>query len=227
MFQLSTLLTPLVRNVLLCLAFVLMVQWGIGQSFVDLFAWHSLSAGFQPWQPLTAVLIASPSLSNMFFDWLVIFFSLATVDRLMGRRALLQALAFSWVLSLAGVFVLDLAGGLKPSLFAGQNGLTTALLCLFCFGMPRAQVMLFFVLPVQASWMGWGTGLIAVYFAAANRDVGAFVMLFSWLAAVLWTFGFSDWTRRLKLRLQRRQAEKRLGRFSVIEGGKGKDDWVH
>ncbi len=227
MFQLSAMLTPLVRNVLLALAFVLMVQWGVGQPFLDFLAWHSLEAGFQPWQPLTAMFIASPSLANMFFDWLVIFFSLATVDRLMGRRALLQALAFSWVLSLAGVFVLDLAGVVRPSSFAGQNGLTTALLCLFCFGIPQARVLLFFVLPIQASWMGWATGLIAVYYSAAYRDVGSFVMLFSWLSAVLWTFGFSDWTRRLKLRLQRRQAEKRLGRFSVIEGGKGKDDWVH
>ncbi len=238
--DLSGYFTPLVRNLLLALAFVLAIQWGVGQPFIDLLAWHSLQAGFRPWQPITSLMIASPRLSEMLFDWLVIVFSLNVVQRVMGGRALLNALAFSTLIAVLLTALLDIAGLIAPSIHGGQGPIVTALLTLFCFSMPQARVMLLFVVPVQASWMGWLTGVLAAYLLAANRDLGAALMFGGWIGAVMWTRGIADgWQRRLKLRWQRHRIEQRMGRFSVIEGGrsgrensredgsKRRDDWIN
>lgn len=228
MFQLSDYLTPLVRNVLLFLAFSLMVQWGAGAPFVQALGWNSFGTGFMPWQVLTCNLIASQQLQGVVVDWLLIFFTLSTVDRLMGRRTMLMALGFCWGLAVLVGLGADALGLLAPTLYSGQHALGTALITLFCFLLPDANVRLFFVLPLKAAWVGWLSGLIAVYYLAAYRDLGSCLALASWLGAVLWTQGFGDIGRRLKLKFQRRRIEKRLGKFSVIEGGKGKSDpWIH
>ena len=227
--ELSGYFTPTVRNLLLGLAFILAIQWGAGQPFLDLLAWHTFNGGFQPWQPLTSLLIASPRLSEMLFDWLVIVFSLEVVRRVMGDRALIRALAGSTAAAVAFALVADGLGLVRPSLHGGQGPVVTALLTLFCFTMPNARVMLMFAIPLQASWMGWLVGVIAVYITAASRDLGAFLSLGGWIGALLWVRFWDDLLRRTKMRWQRRRAERNVGRFSVIEGGRGdrQRDWIN
>jgi hypothetical protein len=227
--DLSLYWTPLVRSVLLGLAFVLVVQWGWGQQLVDMLAWHPWDSGFKPWQPLTSMVMAAPQISWMIFDWMMIFFTLGVVERALGRRALALALGFCWLLTVIGVLGLDLLGVVNPGVFAGQTIFCIALITLFCFEFPDQQILLFFFIPIRASWAGWGTGLLAAYAAAAYRDIGSLGSLFAWGGALIWSWWLGGGVRWFKLRWQRRQVEKRLSRFSVIEGGKGKsdDEWIN
>ena len=225
----SLYLSPLVRNVLLGLAFVVVAQWGVGGPFIDLLAWHTWEAGFMPWQPLTSVFMGAPQLSTMVFDWLVLFFTLGTVERVMGRRSMAMALGFCWLIGVIGVVGLDLAGVVRAGAFMGQTPLVTALITLFCFEMPNQQILLFFVIPARAQWVGWGTGLVTLYLAASYRDIGSLATFLAWGGGVAWSWWLSGGIRRMRLSYQRKQVEKRMSRFSVIEGGKGKrdDEWIN
>lgn len=228
--------TPLTRNVIVALFAIYVAQLLSNGVLVQLFAWQPFGQGFQPWQVATAFLLGGPTPFSAVLDWLVLFFLLAPVDGLLGRRGLVQALGTAWVVSVV-VSAALLAGGLvSPVVFLGIGPLLTALVALFGFSVPHAQFLLFFIIPVRAIWFAWGSGLLSFLNLLYARDLGSSLLFFAWAAASVWLAVRNGALRRYQLRWKKRSIERKLSRFEVIEGGRtesrpkrGRDpgDWVH
>lgn len=229
--------TPLARNVLVTLFAIYVVQLLVGDPMIALFAWHPFGAGFRPWQIVTAFLLGGPDPLSAVLNWLVLFFLLAPLDRLLGRKGLIRGIGVSWAVAVAVAMVLVATGIVRQEgAFYGGSALLAALLALFGFLMPGATFLLMFIVPVKAGLIAWGTGLLSFLYLLYTRDLGAALAFFSWGGA--WLFlnaRGGGGVRRLMLRWKRHRIEKRLQKFEVIEGGKGReptrrsgtDDWVH
>ena len=237
--------TPLTRNVIVTLFAIYVVQLlagGEGGPVQQLFAWYDFGAGFHPWQVATAFLLSGPSPLSAVFEWLAIFFFLAPVAGMLGNRRLAQALGVSWLVSVVVAATLVATGVVTAAYpFMGVGPLVAALVGLFGFLMPNAVIRIYFVLPIKAVWIAWGTGLIAFLFFLYARDLGTSLTFFAWGGAAAWLAVQNGALRRLSLRWKKRQIERRLSRFEVIEGGRterrppapggkresSRDDWVH
>ncbi len=232
--------TPLTRNVIVTLFAIYVVQLLSGGVIQDWFAWQPFGAGFRPWQVATAFLLGGPSPLSAVLDWLVLFFVLAPIDHLLGRRAMLQGLGAAWVVTVVVSSVLLALGAITITApFMGLGPALAALITVFGFLMPNAQFLLFFVVPVRAVWLAWGTGLLSFLYLLYSRDLGSSLLFFAWGGASLWMALRGGGMRRLSLRWKKRQVERKLAHFEVIEGGRttgterpskrGRDpgDWVH
>ncbi len=228
--------TPLTRNVIVTLFAIYVAQLLSGGVIEGLFAWQPFGAGFKPWQVATSFLLGGPTPLAAVLDWLVLFFLLAPVDGLLGRRALVQALGVSWVVTVVASAVLLATGLVGPSVFLGLGPFLTALVALFGFMVPNAQFLLFFVVPVRAIWLAWGSGLLAFLYLLYSRDLGSSLLFFAWGGASAWLAIRNGALRRTQLKWKKRQIERKLSRFEVIEGGRNErrpkrssdpNDWVH
>lgn len=228
--------TPLTRNVLVTLFAIYVVQLLVGDPMVAALAWQPLGEGFRPWQVFTAFLLGGPDPLSAVIDWLLLFFLIAPLDRLLGRASFLRAVGVSWLVAV--VVTLGLVGtGLvsQTGPYLGASPLLAALVALMGFMMPGATFLLMFVIPIKAGIIAWGTGLLSFLYLLASRDVGASLAFFGWSGAWLFLNFRGGFFRRAMLRWKRDRIQKRLQKFEVIEGGKGQapkrksgtDDWVH
>ena len=92
-----------------------------------------------------------------------------------------------------------------------------------------ANIRLFFVLKVQAKWVAYGSGLIALLFFLSGRDLGSTMYLSGWIFAFGYMSLGQDFFKQWNLRRQARKTEKELGKFTVLKGGKDEkgDDWIN
>lgn len=229
--------TPLTRNVLigLFLAYVAqLLSHGVAE---QLLGWQPFAEGFRPWQVLTHIALGS-SVAPWYtvLDWVVIFFVLAPLDGMLGRRGLVGMLAATWAVGtiLAAV---GMALNVTSGAYWGLSPLLASMVSVFGFMLPNTVFRLFFVLPVRAIWISWGTGLLSFLFLLAWRDTGSALTFFGWVGSTAW---FALWRtggfRRWQLLWKKRQVEKKLARFEVIDGGRtdrrpprsrDPNDWVH
>lgn len=181
-----------------------------------------------PWQPLSSLLFNSPSPLGAAFDWLILLFFLGPCERLMGRRKLLVGLGISAVIAALFTFALDVAGALTMSVpFVGLNPLLTALLVFFGLTLPNATIRLWFVLPVKAAWFAWGSGLLSLLYFLASRDLDSTMALGGWIGAfIVMKVGPDEW-QKILLRWRARNVEKELEKFTVIDGGRDDDEYIH
>ena len=222
-------MTPLVRNamILLCATYgvemVLRYLAGMEQVLARL-ALHPTSTGlFEPHQLLTHYLVLGSAPFALFVSLIAVYFLLQPMLDRLGPRALL----FAALSSAAGGSLLAGLGALVGHGEAtGYDALVMMLLPLFGLAMPNQVVRLFFVLPVQASWVTWGYGVIA-FLVAATLDLSGLEQLGCWAGLLAWWFGAGPGAHRRRLKAKARSIEKELQRFQVIEGGKADDDWVH
>lgn len=212
--------TPLVRNLLVALFAIYVVQLLLGGTLERWLAWNPLGDGFAPWQVFTAFLLGGPSPLGAFFGWLAIFFLVPPLERMLGRRALARAMGVSWLAGVVAAMVAAALGAHQAGVILGASPLIGAMIGLWGFTVPNAVIHLFFVLPVKASWLGWGTGLLAFLYMLATREVVNVLAFFAWAGAWAWAVTPGDWQRRWKLKKQERELQKKLSRFQVLEGGK-------
>ena len=88
--------TPLARNVIVGLFVIYVAQLLSGGLAETWFGWQPFADGFRPWQVLTHVFLGSSPWYTV-LDWVVLFFVLAPLDGMLGRRALVQMLGATWV----------------------------------------------------------------------------------------------------------------------------------
>ncbi|MES2639334.1 MAG: hypothetical protein V4850_07610 [Myxococcota bacterium] len=227
--------TPLTRNVIVTLFAIYVIQLLSGGVVETLFAWQPFGGGFRPWQVVTSFLLG-PSPFSAVLSWLVLFFVLAPVDNLLGRRGMLQALGVSWAVGVV-VSSLLLAAGFVNAPFLGLGPVVAVFITLFGFMMPNAQFLLMFIIPVRAIWLAWGTGLMSFLFLLYSRDLSSSLQFFAWTGAAIFMAVRGGGMRRASLRWKKRQVERKLARFEVIEGGRtaekrpkgggGPGDWIH
>jgi len=201
---------------------------------VDVTRWvfmNRLGPSWMPWQFLTAQLFNHLSPMGALFDWLMIVFFFGPVERLMGRKKLLTSLGI--VAIGAGILAtaLDALGAVAgEGPFVGLNPIITALVVFFGLTLPNATIRLFFVLPIKAAWIAWGSGLIALLYFLAARDLDSAMAISGWVLAFgVMKIGPDEW-RKLWLRWKARKLEKELEKFEVIDGGKGSgddDEYIH
>lgn len=221
-------MTTLTKRVLLALVGLYVVQLVAEQwlhlPLTEWLGWHDLRSGFMPWQPVTAYLLNGPTPLGAFLQWLFLFFLLPPVELLVGRKALLRALLVVFVVATVLGLALNALGAVSaPTPFIGIDPLLTALLVIFGLTRPNARILLFFVLPIKASWVAWGSGLLALLSLLSSRDLRAAMWFGGWVGGYIWLHGGPGrLVRRWRLKAKHKRIEKRLKRFEVIEGeGRG------
>lgn len=202
--------TELTRKVLIALVALyvvqlLLIEW-LGLPLYQYLGWWWQPAGaFYPWQIGTAYLLNGPGPLAAFFDWLAIFFFLGPVERAIGRKGLLRAMALTVAVSAVLGFIMLATGAVTArGVFIGLNPMITALIVVFGLTNPNANILLFFVLPIKAAWIAWGSGLFALLNFLAYRDLNSALWLTGWIGGWL----FMESTRRggLKGMLPQRMA---------------------
>lgn len=219
-------LTPLAKRVLVALIGMFVVQLVL-ESWLHLplsstLAWHGLETGrWRIWQVLTCYLLNGPGPMEAFFDWLFIVFFFSPVQQTIGRRGLIRVAGLAIGISAVVGCVLNWTGAVtavRP--FYGLNPLLTPLIVIFGLSRPNAQILLFFVLPIKASWIAWGTGLMALLTFLSSRDLGSTLWLTGWIAGYVYMDQRGTGAlRKMWLQHKQREIQKRLQKFKVIEGG--------
>ncbi len=218
--------TPLVRNVLVTLFVIYVVQALAGEPFLALFAWQPFGPEFRPWQVATAFLLETGPISAV-FTWLTLYFFLPLLQGTVGLRKLGQATVFAWFFAVVCTFA-GLAVGLPDMEFYGSGPILLAYSALFGFLIPELQFLLFFVIPVKAKWIGWGGGLLSFLYLITSPSNVTALAFFAWVGAWIWAGWHNGAFRRMRLQAQRKRVEKRVSRLEVIEGGKAQaGDWVN
>lgn len=223
-------LSRLARNILIGMVLLYIAQI-VAQNWNNLpvketFAWWSpLHENFRPWQPLTAFLLNGPGAISAMLSWLVFYFFFPTAEEDLGRRRTFWILGLSYGVAVAFSLPLQLLGLIDPSsVFLGIHCFLTALTVIFGLTRPQASILLFFILPVRASWVAWGTGIISFFFFLTRRDLTSAVAFFGWCGAVgdivARPYILRSWYRFRLSRLQREKDSSIRSRFRVIEGGR-------
>lgn len=222
-------LSGLTRTVLAALVVLYVLQliaeaW-LGLPIISLLAWWPFGSGaFQPWQPLSSMLLNGPDPIGAFFSWLLLFFFLPPVEQSFGRRGVARAAGLTLLVSVAlglGLQAVGAVAGTTP--FLGPDPFLTALTVLFGMSRPNATILLFFVLPVRAIWVAWGTGLMALLFFLATRSLDSALWVAGWIGGWLWLRGIDlAPLRKLTLLWRRRRLDQRIRRLDVLEGGRGR-----
>ena len=223
-------MTPLTKQVLIFLVALYVTQL-VAESWIGLpvtvwLGWSPFGGGlFQPWQPLTHWLVGASDPLRPLFSWIAIYFFLPPAERTLGRAGL-RRLAVGVIVACAVIGLAFDALGITHSvgIYLGIEPLVAALLVVFGLAHPGASILLFFVLPIKAIWIAWGTGLISLmYFLASIREGGslpAALALTAWATAYAWVqLHDRGGLRKLLLRKKQRNLQRRLRRFEVHEGG--------
>lgn len=213
-------LTPLSRNLLIGSFLIYMVQLATGGVLEHYLGWQGFGSGFQPWQLVTAFLLTGPDPRTAFFGWLAIFFFVATVDGVLGRRKLGYAMLSVWVGTVVSTLVLAATGLLPFKAYVGYEPFSLALITLFGFYMGSSQIRLWFVLPVPAVVFAWGSGVYALMWFVYAPSNYTWMDVAAWISAAIFQFVDQGGFRRMKVQRQRAKVERR---FAVHEGGKGQN----
>jgi membrane associated rhomboid family serine protease len=235
--------TPLSKSVLIGLLSLYVVQqiaerW-LGLPVFQMLAWWPFGSGFKPWQPFTAFLL-NGDVMRAFFDWLFLFFLLPSIEQIYSKERLLRGAIGTVLGSVIIGFVLVLVGAVSvKGPWYGIEPLLAALLVVFGLSRPNAQILLFFVLPIKAAWVAWGSGLLCLLYLLSGRDISSAMWAGGWISGYFWVQGGIpiNWKKPF-LKWKHQRIKKRLSRFDVIDGGKaetprtgwqapGSDDNVH
>jgi len=180
---------------------------------------------FRVWQLVTHPFLHDPGTPLSFLITCVVFyFFAAPVERALGSRGFL----FLFYVSALGAVILGVPFNALAGFKAPFSGMLPSLLSLIViFGLlnPEATILLMFVLPIKAKYMSYGTVIITLLtFLAKVNPHGAF-HLGGILLGYLVFRGPGDlpnpkhlYDRYLLWRIRRKR-----GRFTVIDGSKGRD----
>jgi hypothetical protein len=131
------------------------------------------------------------------------------------------------------VFLLTGMVHINNGVWFGIEPFLAGLLVIFGLSRPNAQILLFFVLPVRAAWVAWGSGLLCLLYLLSDRNLSSAMWAAGWISGFVWLRGGMQKTIKQQiLRWKQRQLKQKLSRFDVIEGGQGwgsvsDDDNVH
>ena len=201
-----------------------------------LYLWDLDSGHWRPWQPFTAVFMNAGVLAAA-LDWLMVFFFLGSVERIVGTKRVIKSLLWTALISVVFAHAaMGLVGALESNAtleapFRGLEPFLLSLLVIFGLAQPNAQILLFFVLPIRASWVAWVSGLLALLFFITKTTMGSSLVVGGWLSGYLFVkSGFGNTKRffeRYRLLRKKKKLEKELAKFTVLDGGKDDDDYLH
>ena len=177
-------------------------------------------AGLSPWQPLTYTLDQG-SAASAFMGWLVIGFLAEGTWRSLGTRKLVLATGLCWALATAATIgVGTLWKGTGSGQVYGVFWWVSALLVWFALANRHARVSVFFTGAIPAMWVAYAFGALGVLRLFFDPTLSNLHQVFAWGAAWSLLLLDEDQWRRWRLLRRKRQIEKELSRFTVLEGGK-------
>lgn len=229
-FDLSNNWSPLTRNVLIALIGLYIGQLVLRGALDEILMWGQLGSTFRPWQLVTAYVVQGTPFSA-FFGWLAIFFFLTPVYRDLGARSFWRALLVIW----AGASLLTLGAqalGAVRGVHFGMAPIITMLIGFFGFRNPNATVYFYFF-PIRGIWLAWIDGFLSLLWLLFSPAPLTLLPFLFWAGSWAWTWWDGGGFRRIKVQRQRRDLERRMARFEVIDGGRDSsrgrkpDDWVH
>ncbi len=219
--------TPLARRILVVLVGSYVAQLLVGRVMhVDqwFFLWSFDSPYWKPWQLLTHVVFNGTPI-QAFIDWLVLFFFLGSVERLMGKEGFIRGMAVAFGVAVSVTLLLDIAGVLgSGGTHIGLRPFWMALFLYFGLSMPNARILLMFVLPIKASWVAWGSGLLGLLYFLYAPSLTTSMGLFGWIGAYGYMQGFRELRDHYKARKAAKDIQRDLVHLQVLKGGRTDDD---
>ncbi|MBM74990.1 MAG: hypothetical protein CMK59_06295 [Proteobacteria bacterium] len=221
---------PFTKNILIGLIGLYIIEL-LGNSWVDIPLVNILGwwpgAQFEIWQPLTCYLIQGKTPLSALLSILMVYFFFPTVQRRYGKNGLLKMCSLSIGCStlLSAIFIVT--GAILPSQgpFMGILSFVTAAIVVFGLTQPNAQILLFFILPIKAAWIAWGSGLLTLLNFLAFRSLEASMICGGWLGGYLFVYQMKHGSfRKIFVHWNHKRRHKRLSKFTVIDGGKN-DTW--
>ena len=227
----GTTLTPVGKIMLIAYAAVYVVElicehW-LGIPLYRLLALSPFKAGtFHIWQFATHLVVHNPGAPIGFLiNCLVFYFFAGTIESALGTRQFLKLYAAAAI----GGAIIGLLFSSMTSFGHPYGGMMASLLALIVtFGLmqPEAIILLFFVLPVKAKFIAYGTVVVtALTFLAKANVHGAYHLggiLFSYLylrpPGQLLNLNWWRW------KLFEHSQKKKKSQFTVIDGDKDDDD---
>ena len=228
---------PFTRNILLGLLvlyiFELLLQSWIGFP-IDVLGWHP-NSNFALYQPLTCYLVQGQRPLSVLFSLLMVYFFFPTVQQSFGKSGLLRLIYLTVSVGVFWGAIMVVSGAVsQPHPFMGIAPFITAALVVFGLTNPRATILLFFIIPIQAAWIAWGTGLLAFLNFLFGRSLESAMICSGWISGFLYmqTKGHFN-IRSLYTQYKHKQTQKRIRNFRVIDGGnktkskqkRPRDDW--
>ncbi len=191
----------------------------------------------KPWSLLTHHFLqgASSPLSGV-FSLLAFFFFAGTVERTIGSKAFLRfwisvalgAAIFGQLVSLIPYSLLQARFAASPPFLGIEPGVA-CLVALFGLLNPTATILFMFVVPIQAKWITWVT-VGGVLLGVLTLSGSTPFYLLGGLLAGWWAWPGSlgiPSPRGLWLRFQQRRLKRKLGKFTVIDGGRDRGPTYH
>lgn len=213
----------------LTLLFVLeliLYHWLQVSAITQLFLYPLGSGLFRPWQIVTHPLVQGPNdVLSFLFQLLALYFFGGPVEAVLGRRRFLVLFLGVVIASaIPGLLLTSAFFADMPLPYGGLEASSLALLTAFALLNRNTSILLFFVLPVQAIWLLYGTAIfLGLSTLARATPHGLYYLMAMGLAYLYVLYGGPDAFRRFTLRYQKHQTQQRLSKFRVVEGGKGKD----
>lgn len=142
---------------------------------IPIYGWLALSplggGDFQFWQVFTHPVIHDPSAPISFLiNCLVFYFFAGTIESALGtRRFITLYISAALGAAIIGLLFSSLASFRVP--YAGMMPSLLTLIVTFGLLQPEATILLFFVLPVKAKYISYGTVIVTVLTFLAKANV--------------------------------------------------------
>lgn len=224
-------LTPVGKIMLMIYASIyvleLICEHWLGLPIYGLMALSPLSTGtFHIWQVGTHALVHDPGAPISFLiNCLVFYFFSGTIESALGTRKFLTLYASAAIGgAIIGLLFSNMTSFSTP--YAGMMPSLLALIVTFGLLQPEAIILLFFVLPVKAKFISYGTVIVtALTFLAKANVHGAYH-----LGGIL--FGYLYFRPPIQLlnpnwwrwKYFQHHQKKKKSNFTVIDGDKKDDD---
>lgn len=228
---------PFTRNILLFLLGLYILELLLQSWFgipVYMLGWHP-DVNFALYQPFTCYLVQGQKPINMLFSLLMVYFFFPSVQRGFGKSGLIRLLQLTVGIGTFFGALMVISGAVSQQTpFMGLAPFITAALVVFGLNNPRATILLFFIIPIQAAWIAWGTGILALLNFLFGRSLESAMICSGWLSGYLYMQSKGNINlRSIYTKYKHKQTQKRIRKFKVLDGGKKqpsknkrpRDDW--
>ena len=216
----------IIIGLLLLYVIELIVEQWLNVPLGAIMAWFPGQSLSKPWQPITQFLYQGSGPFSALLELLALYFFLPPVQRGFGRKGIYKVATYvvgTVILFGSLMLILGAIKGTAPAM--GISPFITALIVIFGLRTPNATIYLL-LFPIQAAWVAWGTGLFATLAFLSSRSFSHALWVAGWLAGYIFMETRSGGKiRRYFVRRKHSQTNKRLKKFTVIDGGK--DDTYH
>ena len=150
------------------------------------------------------------------FEMIALYFFIPPILQSYPMKKFQQLLQFTLVITTI-LGILGIAIGAVTPISGPAYGLRpfiTALVCVFGLSNPHATIYLL-VFPVQAVWVAWGSGILALLTFLSGRELDSLLLIGGWIAGYIFVH-----QRRLRKQIKSNTRKSTRSDWKVVQGGK-------